>query len=72
MNLARLTPQKVNLLKKNQPDLYDTLCKVFPEYKEDDAMMGRLAGLCIEYVIQSGGKVEIFGEDVDMLEEDEY
>ena len=61
MNLSKLRPQKVELLKVNQPDLYSTLKKVFPS--TEDAELGVIAGLIIEYVIQSKGNVDIFGDE---------
>lgn len=64
MNLSKYKPQRVELLKKNQPDLYDTLRRLFPTASEEDT--GKMAGLVIEYVIQSGGNVDIFYSDRDL------
>jgi hypothetical protein len=68
MNLSKYKPQNVLLLKKNQPDLYDTIRQTVP--KLTDEQFGKVAGLIIEYVIQSGGNVEIFqSDDMDFSED---
>lgn len=67
MNLARYKPQNLPILKRNQPDLYDTIKHVIPTLS--DEQFSKVSGLIIEYVIQSGGNVEIFLSD--NLEEDE-
>jgi hypothetical protein len=58
LNTSRYRVQKIELLKKNQPDLLETLRHFFPEVT--DEVLGKMAGLHIEYVIQSGGDVDIF------------
>jgi hypothetical protein len=69
MNLARYKPQNLELVRRNQPDLYSTLKKVLPT--TDDQQLGIIAGLVIEYVIQAKGNVDIFGEeDLSFLTED--
>ena len=67
MNLARYKPQNLPILKRNQPDLYDTIKHVVPSL--NDEQFSKVSGLIIEYVIQSGGDVDIFSSD--SLEEDD-
>jgi hypothetical protein len=73
MILSRFTKQKTSILAKNQPDLLETIKNVFPEHADNEEQLGKIAGIIIEYVIQSGGNVEIFGEDLlPEQEEDEF
>ena len=69
MNLSRFKPQNPEIVKRNQPDLYATLKKVFPNASDED--FGRIAGVVIEYVIQSKGNVDVFGEE-DLLFDEEF
>ena len=70
MNLSKFKTQRVDTLRKNQPDLYETLKRLFPTATDEDT--GKMAGLIIEYVIQSGGNVDIFNsDDIDGLTTDE-
>ena len=71
LNLSKYRVQKVELLKKNQTDLYETVRHLFP--KATDEEFGKIAGLIMEYVIQSGGNPEIFVTDGDLefLEEED-
>lgn len=71
MLLHRYKPQKSAVLAKNQPDLLETIKKIFPEHVENEEQVGKISGLIIEYVIQSGGDVEIFRGDFTLSEEDE-
>jgi hypothetical protein len=64
MILTKFTKQKTSVLSKNQPDLLQTISTLFPEYSDNEEQLGKIAGIIIEYVIQSGGNVEIFGEDL--------
>lgn len=70
MILHKYRPQKIDLLRKNQPDLLDTLQAVFPN--ADPFILGHMAGLIIEYVIQSKGNVDIFNSDPEFPDVDDY
>lgn len=54
--------QHINALKATHPDLYSIVTRNFPDSSEEE--QGKIAGLCIEYVIQSRGEIEIFQDDI--------
>ena len=62
MSILKIKKQDFPLLKQTHSDLYTTITSTFPEL--DDATKGKIAGLCIEYVIQSDGDVDIFQEEI--------
>ncbi len=68
MSILKAKKQDFELIKRTHPDLYTTINTNFPNI--DDTEKGKIAGLCIEYVIQSSGDVDIFQEDLDISEEE--
>lgn len=64
MALEKIKKQNFESLKNGaQSDLYDTINKYLPELSKEDK--GIVAGMCIEYVLKSGGNPDIFiGEDL--------
>jgi len=60
--------QKFERLEKTHPDLFTMINKIFPDL--DQEQKGAVAGLCIEYVIQSEGDIDIFLDKYPELEED--
>jgi hypothetical protein len=70
LNTSRYRVQKIELLKKNQPDLLDTLRYFLPS--SSDEVVGKIAGLIMEYVIQSGGNVDIFAGSGALEDSEEY
>lgn len=59
---VNFTKQNFNSLKGTHPDLYLVISKNFKELNDEEK--GKIAGLCIEYVIQSEGSDEVFQEDI--------
>lgn len=57
-----------NLKNTRQSDLYDSINKFMPE--STDETKGVVAGLIIEYVIQSGGNPDIFVDEL-LVEQEE-
>lgn len=55
--------QKIEKVKVNQPDLYAYLKKKYPN--EPDDRLGNYAGDIIEWVIVSGGNVDVFQDNID-------
>lgn len=70
--LPKIKVQKFQTLKGGrQSDLYDTINKFMPP-EADDNTKGIVAGLCIEYVIKSGGDPDIFVDESLVEPESEY
>lgn len=69
MVFTRIVKQDFQRLKKTHPDLYANLLRFFPHLSDEGK--GIAAGLIIEYVIKSGGDVDIFQDAIGLLEEDE-
>lgn len=59
-----IKPKKQNFasLKESLPDLYTTINVSLPNMSSEEK--GIVAGLCIEYIIQSGGDVDILQDDL--------
>ena len=60
--IVKSTNQNFSVLEQTHPDLFAVIRAKFPYMSDEDK--GKIAGLCIEYVIQSGGEVDIFQEDI--------
>lgn len=56
------TKQNFAALKQTHPDLYLVIGKAFKDVSDEEK--GKIAGLCIEYVVQSEGTEEVFQEDI--------
>ncbi len=74
MSLLKIKKQNLEIIKKNQPELYKSINKNLEHLSEQDK--GIVAGIVIEFVIQSGGNTDVFllGDDTPKraVEEDEY
>ena len=53
-----IKPQKFDVLEKTHPDLFTMINKTLPDLTTEQK--GKVAGLVIEYVIQSEGDIDIF------------
>lgn len=63
MALLRIKEQDFQKLRgSRQHDLFETINKFLPG--ADDRTKGVVAGLCIEYVIRSGGDPDIFIDEL--------
>lgn len=64
MPLRKFRPQNLEVVKRNQPELFAAIVNNFPELT--DEQKGKIAGLCIEFVVVSGGDSDVFimGDDV--------
>lgn len=64
MYIKSFKTQDFEALKASHPDLYAVVYKHFKHLPNEDR--GKIAGLCIEYVIQSDGNEEVFQEEIQM------
>lgn len=70
MLVTKFKQQKLEIIRKNQPDLYWFINKNFKD--ESPELQGKIAGALIEFVLQSGGNANIFVDTVfETLEEEE-
>lgn len=71
MPFSKIKKQEFSKLKNTrQHDLYENINKFLPN--ADDTTKGIVAGLCIEYVIKSGGDSDIFVDELLVIDpEDE-
>ena len=58
MLVTKFKQQRLDVIKKNQPDLYWFIAKNFKD--EEPELQGKIAGAIIEFVLQSGGNSSIF------------
>ena len=71
MLITKFRTQKLDIIKKNQPDLYWFINKNFKN--ETLELQGKIAGAIIEFVIQSGGNSSIFIDTTfETLEDNEF
>lgn len=68
MSILKIKAQDFELLRKTHPDLYTMINTQFSDLAPN--IKGKIAGLCIEYVIKSNGDVDIFQEDLEVDEQD--
>jgi len=64
MSLKKVRAQNIEVIEKNQPELFNSIKNNLPTLTDKE--WGIVAGLCIEFVIASGGDPDVFviGEDV--------
>lgn len=70
MLINKFKAQKLEVIKKSQPDLHTFIITHFKT--ESPELQGKVAGAIIEYVIQSGGNVEVFDDKEISDEADEF
>ncbi len=63
MSLLKIKKQNLEVIKKNQPELYKSINTNLPNLSDEDK--GIIAGIVIEFVIQSSGDTDVFllGDD---------
>lgn len=67
--INKIKKQNFSSLSKSHPDLFNSIQGNLEHLSTEDK--GIVAGLVIEYVIQSGGNVDVFDDlDLDIEEED--
>lgn len=64
----KIKPQDFKRLEQTHPDLFSMINHTVPNLSDEDK--GKVAGLIIEYVIQSEGDVDIFQEIIDPQDEE--
>lgn len=65
--LIKFKGQDFEEIKETHPDLYTVINTNFAHL--DSHEKGRIAGMMIEYLIQAGGDVDIFQDDMDIVDE---
>lgn len=67
MIINKFKKQQIEIIQKNQPDLFASIKAHFPDMS--DEQKGRIAGFTIEYVLKSGGSPYVF-DDKEEVEDD--